>query len=690
MSESDERKGQATLLEKLEALNYHRYQLSINPKHKQSDTIRHFRRRGNFLISRSSLNRWINSERSIRNENLKLSAIAKGKSRIIRHTSNSEVEIFFQKYGDVIKCLEFYFIQSLVLDDPPLNSKTIIQKFREFFLLVRGEGENSDDSFIDDGRWVLAFNNNIYTIVSSIANDIFIQKDIQRGHQTLKSERTRLARELDDYSLANTYEFKEIFFDLNTLFDLKDFKNMPTYSNLLQVESEHLGLFSDKRITLGLCCNLEGTDILPPLLISNLSYRGSSLISGRVQYDPLGLNRRDIFMQYLIEWNLVLSIEGREIVLLLDTYWCHLGMINKLSNIKVVHINSKFDLCTSLYHSSKLRLPLSFGMERFVKYKVKIFLFERLNKYYRHKMITELDEAYILNYVKICFEVIMDSVKSGDYGILMKLGSLASQLYTGKEKQLIGIADDAPSYEPQLSSSQTAYCHEIGSMVAQGDGITFSDSIKEFIIKDEEKCLAAFLKSISKDMLDANFTDGMTLSEIYDKIFYEFTNGHNERKYNKLYSPNEISEYVKILQRNSTATCLEDIHDKEIDFSTQEKRIENFLVGVVEPFLSRLSYNSCTVFNHMDFESPYISNDTLGLFHRFYLSFTKDTGKIRCGGESSKRQSSAKQGDKNRKREKVNDTELVSRTIGTKPQQVQEGLHMSLSGHYIENFSDSD
>ena len=690
MNESNERKGQATLSEKLEALNYHRYQLRINPKHKQSDTIRHFRRRGNFLISRSSLNRWINSEGSIRHESLKLSAVAKGKSRIIRRTSNTEVENFFQKYGDVIKCLEIYLVQSQVADIPSLSSKNIIQKFREFFLLVRGEcAESGDDPFIDDMRWVLSFSNNIYTVISSIANDISIQKDIQKGHKSLKSEKIRLARELGDYSLLNTYEFREIIFDMNTLFELKDFESMPTSRTLLQVEGCHLGLFSDKRITLGLCCNLEGSDIRTPLLISNLSYRGGSLIRGRVQYDPLGLNRRDIFMHYLIEWNLVLSVEGREIALLLDTYWCHLGMINKLSNIKVIYINSKFDLCTSLYHSSKVKLPLSFGMERYVKYKVKVFLLKRLNKHFRHKMITELDEAYILNCVKICFEVIIDSVKSGEYGILMKLGSVASQLYKGKETQLMQIRGETSSTELELSNSQTAYYHEIGSIL-QGNTITFSDSIKEFIIKDEEKCLAAFIKSISRDILDANFSEGMKVSEIYDKLFYEITNGHNERKYNKLYSPSEISEYVKLLQRNSTATSLEDVNDKEIDFYTQERRIENFLVGVVEPFLSRLSYNSSTILNHMDFDGPCISTETLGLFHRFYLSFTKDTSNITRGGESSKKWSSAKQGDKRGIKDKANDTGVVSRTMDTKPQQVQEALHVPSSGYYIENFSDSD
>jgi len=710
---------QTSLLQKVEALNYHNYQLLINPKHKQSDTIKHFKDQNTFPISRSSLNRWIANEVNIREECLKLSDKTKGKTKTRRpHNPTTGKLLKFFENDKVMKCLKAYYLQYLVVqpDIVPLE-KELRTSYKEIKQLFDAE-DLGNDVLLDESSWPHTFMQFLEPQVESIKQNLAQQSEIQKVSKSLLAERNRLRNTLRGYKMSQIYQFNELLFNINNLYDLTDFNNDKIYTNPVDNDNLTGDIRTNKTITLGICCNLDGSDFIDPLLISNLTnsknmYKNNS--TNEYFYNPEGLNTREILRDFLTTWNTKLSIEGKKIALVLDTYLCHYGLLYEFSNIEFVFLNSKFDKTTSYYHRTQLKLPFSFGLERLVKYKLKLSLFKKFYK--RNIPLNRFDGIDIINNIKTNYSLIIEAFRSEKYKLFLQLGVTASRIIDEIENADEFENEDLPSQimDGNININKTIsqakekdkpfnkLSNYINSIIPEKySSIHFSEIHKVLILKDEEKQLLNFVRTITKSIIESNPGEELNYRQLQQNILHEFTIGHNEKKYNQPYSLNGIVTYVKLdLEHQILLKSLYETKALSSDFK-QELRIDSFLLNTVQPFLSKFSHrpvldhNAVTQLHIGDLIN--ISPETMNLFNQFYISYVNDTTIIKPKLNPSKRQLKLNESEKKRfkLRELISDdsdeseNELDSNLQQRKNSVISNYSLNSLSSRYRDNFSDSD
>lgn len=711
---------QTSLLQKVEALNYHNYQLLINPKHKQSDTIKHFKDQNIFPISKSSLNRWISNEGNIREECLKLSDKTKGKTKTRRphNTATGKLLKFFEN-NNIMKCLKVYYLQHLIVqpDSVPLERelRANYQEIKQLF----DTKDLGNDALLDDSSWPQTFMQSLESQVESIKQNLTQQAEIQKKSKSLLAERNRLRNTLHEYKTSEIYQFNELLFDINNLYDLTDFNNDKIYTNPVDNVNLTGDMRTNKTISLGICCNLDGNDFIDPLIISNLSnskntYKNNS--TNQYYYNPEGLNTREIFRDFLTTWNTKLSIENKKIALVLDTYLCHFGLLYEFSNINFVFLNSKFDKTTSYYHRTQLKLPFSFGLERLVKCKLKLSLFKKFYK--RNIPLDRFDGMDIINNVKTNYSLIMDAFKSEKCICFLQLGVTASRIID--EIEIAGefenedLSSQITDGNIDVINSKTSQAKEkdkpfnklsnyINSIIPENfNSIHFSEIHKVLIFKDDEKQLLNFVKTITKSIIESNPGEEFNYRQLQQNILHEFTIGHNEKKYNQPYSLNGIVGHIKLdLEHQEQLKSSYETKAVSSDFK-QELKIDNFLLNTVQPFLSKFSHrrfseHSSATQTHVG-DLINISPKTMNLFNQFYISYVNDTTIIKPKLNPAKRQLKFNESEKKRfkLRELISDdsddseSELDSNLPQRKNSAISNYSITSQSSRYRNNFSDSD
>lgn len=708
---------QTSLLQKVEALNYHNYQILVNPKHKQSDTIKHFKDLNSFPISRSSLNRWIINENKIREECLNLSSSSKGKTKTRRsHNPLTSRLLKAIESSNVMKCLKMYYIQLLQFQPDSIPSdRELREKYTEIKELL---GTTETDPVFDEEMWPQIFIQYLEPQVDSIKQDLAQQKDIQRKSKSLLAERRRIRETLQDFSLCDIYQFNEVLFDINNLYDLTDFKNEKIYLNPVDNVNLTGDVRNNKIISLGLCCNLNGSDFIEPLIVSNLTnsknfYNTTSL--SYYYFNPEGLNTREIFRIFLTRWNTKLSIEKRNVALVLDTYSCHFGLMSEFSNIKLVFVNSKFDKTTSYYHKTQVKLPFSFGFERLVKYKLKLSLFK--NFYKRKIPLNAFDGIDIINNLKTNYNSLIEEFKNEKYLFFLQLGVTASRIIENIESSDDFEHDDLSTqfnegnienYGSQLieHKSKDKSTHKLSNYInslipEKYNSILFSEVNKVVIFKDEEKVLLDFAKTIARAIIESNPGEELNQRLLQHNILREFTVGHNEKKYNQAYSLPGIVKYYELeLEHEKSLGSSTKPKDVLFDFK-QELKIDNFLLSTVQPFLTRYS-NRLVTSNEGRSQSSSadicVTPETVDLFNKFYISYLNDTTVIKPQLNSGHKRSLQFNGSESKRyklKELISDddnsdseSELDSNSLQRKNSIISS--QSVQSSRYRDTFSDSD
>lgn len=670
---------QANLTQKANVLNFHNYQVSLNPKYKQSDTIKHFNKLKQFSISRSSLNRWIANEQKIKEDALKLSSNSKSLTKVRKSIKPSMIKIqeFFAKNENIIKCLEFYYIQELLIhpNDSPID-KEILLKFNEFKLQLEGaEAARTllNGTLIDNESWPQYFKEKIIKYqIDSIQDNLIEQLQIHKNSKLLVQEKERLQKIFSNYHHDNIYQFNELIFDLDTLYDIAELNGDIKKHDAAEQQIGSISLYEELRkeftVTFGIVGNVSGTDFPPPLVISNI-IDGSKEVTEDVYYDPEGLNRREFLRNFLHKWDIKLGTEGRSIALLLDTHWQHFGLgeygLQKFYNIKLVFINSKYDPSNSIYHRNQLRLPFSIGFERFTKCQLKMKLF---NKFYKDtRVVYNKQEAFkdslgIINNLKINYDLIVEKVQTErDMNIFYKLGFEASNLFDQDFESHQALAFD-PALQQFSSLSDDTELNDGNknngkskSLSAKNTGsisplipddlkskLQFSDSSRRLINKRYEQELYQFIRTITKATIKLNPKEEIDSSQLQSFLIKEFTKGLNERKFNKKYSMRAIVEFIQInlkYKENEYKKTVSDLESRREDDSKimlkKDLETDRKFLTEIQPFLYKAFKNGqnskleSQVSSASDqLQTITISEETFKLFNKFYTSYVNDTAAI--------------------------------------------------------------
>lgn len=690
----DTAKRQASLLEKMEVINFHKYQTSSNPKHKQSDTIKHFQKLNKFLVSKSSLNRWIQKEKEIRDAATTLTSRNKSQTKIPRDqtSANHNLIEFMEKHKETFTCLKMYFIQNLITSQGHMPTEADVREMFYEFSTELSYHEHPDGSRstpeieIEELGWEKHFLKKLRPQLESISNSIEQQNEFQKHIKVQSEERQRFRTALQDYTPYDIYQFNEMLLDIETLFKLIDFGSELPFAEGNYNHSILTGeLVTSKMITLTICCSLDGSDLLKPLIISNMknnkSLYNDIYTHDYYHYTPDGLNTREIFYGYLDEWNTKLKVEGRQVALILDIYWCHLGLHDKFENIKFVYTNSKFDNTTSYYHKTHFRLPFAYGFESYLRLHLKMNLFKLLYKNKMNVFMGTIDGLHIINALKTCHDMVTKSEYKRDYQLLVRLGFIASEFMANKDNI---VSESSQDGSQSINNKLLAYHKYIDEVVPEEakKSIHFSEVRKVYVITKAERELSDLARLISKSIKNSRVTEEIDLRDLQRRLILEITFGFRERKYNHPYSKQGIVNYSKLaLEIERQRQSKNGLISLPYASSRLIAKIDSFLINVLQPFLSK----------HTNLNSPAspvsFSPHTFDLFNQFYMSYVNDSTIIK---PSMSRKRKLTTGlpirNKIKLKEMVSDSdneEDLSKTSNTL-------MPRTVSSQFRDTFSDSD
>lgn len=636
--------GQTKLKQKIQALDYHNYQLSLNPKHKQSDTIEFFRELDEFPISKSSFNRWILDEKNLRDEFNKISNQMQDQERrrLTKHkTVSAEFKQFMKKNYQIIRCMELYFQQNyLILSEGDLKKADLVEAFNKFKTIIQTDNQEELKSSL-----IWSSYNWITGKISNIRGNLEELKRIESATSSLIGEKSRIYQELQLYLYDNVYYFNEIIIDLENLYELTNFENeiFLGEESFRNKEQDLLtgSIRQHKTVTLSLCGNLNGTNFLPLLFISNflnenISYlndENSSNKAGAFYYHPEGLNSHEILQDYFQRLNTKLLAEKRRIKIIFDNYRCHLELCLNFSNIEFVLINSKYDRTMSSFSSSTLVLPYDNGLERLLRFKLKSKLFKFFYKNRREQLANQFIEKngdIIHSIFKCHYEAIVGRFADDpSYRKFYELNITSSKLFSVPSD----LYDDSVETRSKFKIEKG---YKLGTFIHSKIGkdflniLKYNDKSNILYLKDDEEELNKFVKDIAANIMESNDASSeLSSATLCKNILQEFTAGRNEVKGNKQYSDEAISELVEKFIQFENRNQIRKTEDKKIT------DIDVNLLEIIQPFLIKnLSSNSSFHTSEQDEPSlPRISLQTLDLFTKFYDSYVNDTTILHPAGK---------------------------------------------------------
>lgn len=614
---------QASLLEKLEVLDYHDYQTTKHPAHKQSDTCKHFLEEGRIPVSRSALSRWIQQERQIRYEAHCLTERTKKRSRGPRGGRKELllVKQFLQDNEHILLCMEQFYIQNLLAngdDEIPLD-REVLEKFNEFKILY-GELDLVLKGFlIDNKSWPKAFFKSLESKLEPLRFTLRQQRLYNSRCKTLSMERERLQSALSGYDFDSIYQLSEMLIDVSSVLSLTDF-DMKYLENLEYPEASPRDV---TMVTLGIAANLAGNDFPEPLILSNAPNSTNEFNQSPLDpfyfYEPNGLNTREIFIQYLSAWNTQLRVNGKSIALMLDTYWCHYGLgkstLNRFSNIKLVFVSSRYDKTASLHHRILLRLPLSIGFERLVKTHIKQNLYRKLLS--ERKALGKLklleDGHGITGCIRYSYKEVVGLIKK-DYAYLVhfKLGVVGSRIFEEGKPTIEHSSDeytDSEDLPPDFYLRMGPFMRD-NIPIEFSEEIYYSQKRNVLILRKDQQIFRRFVEEIAA-AFQAKNSYPPPLQTIQSIIGRDLAQGNNEIKFNKHYSMTAIVERVK----------LQIEHKNTLQIEPERPTLKN---AEAIRFLSR-SLQPLLYMQDQYLKQPL---DTLELFHKFYMSYLRDNTEI--------------------------------------------------------------
>lgn len=618
---------QASVLDKLEVLNYHRDHVKLNPAHSQADTRKHFTAEGRVPISKSSLSRWVEQELQIRYDADLLTERTRKRSRSYRGSSKTSPQVvqFLEENSHILRCLEMFYTQNVLAneDDEIPYDREVLDKFNEFKILYGEQDSLQKGYLIDNKSWPDAFFSSLELRLEPLRLSMKQQRQFNNESKSLRGERDRLQRALREYDFDHIYQFNEVLIDVFSILHLTDATKSAYLENLRYPEA----LDSDTNmVTLGVIGNLAGSDFPDPLMISNLENSTNTYNKAAwdpyYYYDPEGFNTRKVFGQYLAAWNSRLRADQKQVALLLDSYWCHYGLgessLGRFSNIEIVFVSSRYDKTSSIYHRVSLRLPLSLGFERLVRVHVKQALYKKLLRERRAYGFNNAlqDGMGIVNCVRFAYEDTVSLVQK-DYSYLMlyKLGIVGSRIFEEDKPSIQDVLDEDTDDEhdntelylrlptfirahiPLEFKNEIVYSVHSRSLVLRKDEHTFLDFAKKVALVFEKRRRKLFRPKILRRI-----------------VRYEFTLGHNEVKFNKNRSMPDIVERVR-RQLHHEQACSTPVPPQPVS----DAEILDFLGCKLQPLLYHKRHGLHTQEALLE---------TLRLFNRFYYAYMSSTTEL--------------------------------------------------------------
>ncbi|CUM63230.1 uncharacterized protein PRCAT00000801001 [Priceomyces carsonii] len=622
---------QPKLYQKIQVLDYHRYQSDLNSKHTQADTVSYYKKRNEFTISRSAFSRWVLGEKKLREDYQNLGIRNVSRLRQVLNDVRGKYEEFARDNDAIFRCLKEHFSQTLLVQpQQKISVNDVVEMFAAFakkFIEDRGRGPqvvancSSNIHGSGDDGFAILFLKSIDPHMCGLRESLDEWKRISNVRGSLIGEKERIMRELNFSLFNNVYIFQELIIDLDNLFDLIDIEDKEVQEDYELKNAEQDILTGDLRthrtVSFSLCGNLNGSDFLSPMIISNLESissieRGTNI---SLCYHPEGIMSRAIFQNYMEQLNVRFLSDDKHVKIILDNYRPHLGCLQTYSNIEFILINPNFDKTVSSFNHTSLTMPYEPGLERLIKLQLKLHLFKFFHK---HKaLFSDRKELFdsigwnSLQNMKYHYEnIVKKLISDKKYNYFYYLNILASRLFNVTADNLnIPLEDKAKFNMVKGLKFSTFITEKIPAEYK--NAIKFNDKMSQLSMAEEDLSLKAFVAEISMQSYKNNRSNLAAVKKCFlDELF----KGRNETKLNKQYSIDGIYELVRHEINN-----LVKLPKKEYP---SDYEVDQMLLKV-QPYI--INYNEAVLGSN---PRKRISGNTLALFNKFYDSYIKDTALV--------------------------------------------------------------
>lgn len=299
-----------------------------------------------------------------------LSTILKGKDAILAALDNGaraqNKTVAAAAFPDVDKAVFAWFCEQRA-NRVPLSGKILQQKALDFACIL------GHDQFRASVGWLGRFKARHDIVAKAISGEAASVDPVTTSSWLLTNKEV-----LDQYEPCDVYNADEtgLFFQM-----------LPSKTLDLKGQKCHGGKHSKQRVTILLCCNMDGTDKRPLLVIGRSEkprcFKGNRR-SLPIQYaaNKKAWMSRALFSRWVEAFNADMRKAGRSVALFLDNCSAHHIDETELTNVRLVFFPPN---CTSVLQ------PLDQGVIRSVKCAYRERLIQRLLLNLRHKRPTDVN-----------------------------------------------------------------------------------------------------------------------------------------------------------------------------------------------------------------------------------------------------------------------------------------------------------
>uniref|UniRef100_A0A1E1XKZ6 Putative tick transposon n=1 Tax=Amblyomma sculptum TaxID=1581419 RepID=A0A1E1XKZ6_AMBSC len=269
-----------------------------------------------FSIPASTLSTILSAEHSIRN------AVESG-------TSSKKKRLKTSTYADVDKAVFTWFLDTRARN-VPISGAILQQKAKDFACIL------GHDDFKASNGWLQGFKSR-HGVVGRVISGESASADSDAAASWVAD---KLPGILSRFEAAEVYNADE-----TALF----YQMLPGRTLALKGDDCRGGKQSKLRITILLCANLDGTDKRVPLVVGKSArprcFKGTKRMPVKYVANSKAWMTRQIFSEWLKEFNQDVKRQGRQVCLLLDNCSAHHVEGLQLSNIELHYFPAN---CTSL------------------------------------------------------------------------------------------------------------------------------------------------------------------------------------------------------------------------------------------------------------------------------------------------------------------------------------------------------
>lgn len=306
-----------------------------------------------FGIPASSLSTILNAKDAIR-------------SAVERGTDSKKKKLKSSTYADVDKAV-FTWFMDMRARNVPISGAVLQQKARDYGCILGCDDLKGSNGWLEGFKRRYGIVGKVISGESSSADSVGADSWIQH----------KLPGILDRYEASDVYNADEtaLFYEL-----------LPNRTLTLKGDVCHGGKQSKRRLTVLLCTNSDGSDKRVPLVIGKSArprcFKGTHRMPVKYVANTKAWMTRDIFSEWLTDFNNDVKRQGRKICLFIDNCTAHHVEGLELSNIELQFLPAN---CTSLIQ------PLDKGIINSVKCSYRRRLIQKLLLNIRLQRDTKVD-----------------------------------------------------------------------------------------------------------------------------------------------------------------------------------------------------------------------------------------------------------------------------------------------------------